>query len=451
MAWKPVALVGLAVALATAMIAVLPASPRRTLRVAEAAGSCPITIRVHGSSSPTLPSIAGATRAQFESMWTPGTTVAVLETSSSNGIADLAAGIADVAIATRPLTYAESAGKYAWQVADNVWVATRDTAAVNRIDNSQQVRADDWINFMRSGAGVYYLNLNGYYGVAPALVPPIPDWDMNLDGNTDILDLGAVASRWGLTGCYGWIRADGNNSAGVSLGDIGTVTHHWGQQGFVPPPLPGPSIWETLGGSYANAYPCAGNTADPIGTIFLIGSADAAAATNTANARLSDIGMNTGYGNPLPGGPVFTSRDNFLDNGGCVEGDITRATNGGWHISIPNCIPYCIDSRWHTRCIVHAQPSAYGYWASCTPHWDSGPPPSCPEHYVPEIYNGTENYPGQTGYDAARDWLWYQLVRVRGMTDAGQVYFDNILPRSQCGGTIFSQALTGKVNVIALQ
>lgn len=159
--------------------------------------------------------------------------------------------------------------------------------------------------------------------------------------------------------------------------------------------------------------------------------------------------MNTGYGHPIPNGPELTGRDNFLDNGACVEGDITRGTAAGWSVSIPDCLPWCIESRWHVRCIVHSQRSSYGYWASCTPHWDSGPPPSCPEHYVPRVYNGTENYSG-SGYDAARDWLWYQLVRVRGMKDAGQVYFKNDLPRSQCNGTIFSQA-DRKVNVIRLR
>ena len=214
-------------------------------------------------------------------------------------------------------------------------------------------------------------------------------------------------------------------------------------------PTPGPSVWETLGGSYANASPCAGGTHDPIGTIFLLGGPDAATATQLANNRLSDIGMTTGYGHPIPGGPELTSRDNFLDNGGCVEGDITRATGSGWSISIPDCIPWCIESRWHTRCIVHAQPSAYGYWASCTPHWDSGPPPDCPEHYVPEVYNGPENY-GGSGYDAARDWLWWQLVYVRSMADAGPVFFNNTLLRSQCDSTMTSRA-DSKVNIIALQ
>jgi hypothetical protein len=104
------------------------------------------------------------------------------------------------------------------------------------------------------------------------------------------------------------------------------------------------------------------------------------------------------------------------------------------------------------RAIVHAQPSAYGYWASCTPHWDSGPPPTCSSHYVPEVYNREDrpdNYAG-SGYDAARDWLHYQLVQQHGMTFVGPVSFENTVPRSQCDGTMTAHA-NGKVNVIAIQ
>ena len=66
MAWKPVALLGLAVVIAVAVVASLPVGPRHAVPVAEAAGSCPITIRVHGTSSPTLPSIANATRPEAQ-------------------------------------------------------------------------------------------------------------------------------------------------------------------------------------------------------------------------------------------------------------------------------------------------------------------------------------------------------------------------------------------------
>lgn len=211
----------------------------------------------------------------------------------------------------------------------------------------------------------------------------------------------------------------------------------------VTPGAPPPAVWETLGGSYANALPCQGGTGDPIGTVFLLGGPDWPTASQRAFDQLSNIGMTDGYN------AIWTTRTNFLDNGGCVEGEITRATNKGWH-ACDEWPFYCINSRWHVRCIVHAQPSAYGYWASCTPHWDSGPPPDCPEHYVPETYNGPEYYPGHSGYDAARDMLHYQFVQQLGMTFVGPVTFNNRALRSQCDSTIFSRA-DSKVNVIVLQ
>jgi ABC-type phosphate transport system substrate-binding protein len=115
-----------------------------------------------------------------------------------------------------------------------LFYTTRDNALVNRIDNSQQVRADDFINFLRSPAGDALIAAEGYPTIPAADVPPIPDWDVNLDGNTSLGDLGAVASHWGLSSaCKGWIRADGNNDGKVSLSDIGVVTSHWGQNGLI--------------------------------------------------------------------------------------------------------------------------------------------------------------------------------------------------------------------------
>jgi hypothetical protein len=66
------------------------------------------------------------------------------------------------------------------------------------------------------------------------------------------------------------------------------------------------------------------------------------------------------------------------------------------------------------------------------------------------VYNGTDNY-GGSGYDAARDWMWYQFVHERGMTDADQVFFNNKDFRPQCNNPDMSSRADGKVNVIALQ
>jgi hypothetical protein len=116
-----------------------------------------------------------------------------------------------------------------------LWLAVAKTAFVNRIDDSPTVRADDYVNFIMTTAGQTIV-ASQFVPVGASALPPIPDWDVNMDGNTSLSDLGAITARWGQTsGCTGWIRADANNSAGVSLGDIGVVTGRWGNPGFVPP------------------------------------------------------------------------------------------------------------------------------------------------------------------------------------------------------------------------
>lgn len=238
-------------------------------------------------------------------------------------------------------------------------------------------------------------------------------------------------------------------------GDIGTpdIQLVFSRFGFTCAPN-----WETLGGSYANDPPCAGGTGDPIGTILLMPFTfvwPAPSALQRFNDSLSNIGMTSGYNF------LWTTRDNFKDGGGCAEGAITRATNKGWS-TVLSCFPalICTDSRWHTRCEVHYAWWA-GNWASCTPHWDSAPPDSnhapgyysitnpVGKHYVPAVYNGTDNYTG-SGYDAARDWLWYQLIRQYGIgTDVGQQYFSNTFDRIQCYGP--ASHADGKVNIILLR
>lgn len=116
-----------------------------------------------------------------------------------------------------------------------LFMTVRDNASVPRIDNSAQVRADDWVNYLRSPAGDALIAAAGYPTIPAASVPPIPDWDVNLDSTVSLGDLGAVSNHWGLTfpPCTGAIRADANNDGKVSLGDIGAVTSHWGQDGLI--------------------------------------------------------------------------------------------------------------------------------------------------------------------------------------------------------------------------
>jgi phosphate transport system substrate-binding protein len=113
---------------------------------------------------------------------------------------------------------------------------TLDKTHADRIDNSPTVFGDDVINFTFTPLGQNLIANEGFVPETPAATQPIPDFDINMDGNTNIGDLGAITAKWGLTStCKGWIRADANNNNTISLGDIGIVTSHWGQTGFVPP------------------------------------------------------------------------------------------------------------------------------------------------------------------------------------------------------------------------
>lgn len=115
-------------------------------------------------------------------------------------------------------------------------LAVSKTAVVNRIDSTKHVRGDDFVNFHLSNAGQNIVQAQGFVKVPVPATPPIPDWDINMDGGTSLSDLGAITGKWGQSAaCPGWIRSDANNSGGVSLGDIGTITGKWGNPGFIPP------------------------------------------------------------------------------------------------------------------------------------------------------------------------------------------------------------------------
>ena len=376
--------IGAGIALGLALLGSLPGGLRQVTST-DAFGSCPITIRHHGST--TVGPITTNSEAPFDAAWAPNTSMSIVLNGSGNGLADLAAGNADVAASSRPLNAGEQAGKYAWQIAKDsfvigvkndstmAWLSTsgltvsnltqiynaqagitnlhwddliptpagathdlivprmritgsgsrpdfdaqigvpdanenatnvatglprltesadmadaasnnddqivytslsqvathpgmlvvaingvipddnnvdsyalprrlyitvRDKAAVSRVDNSVQIRADDYINYIRSSAGDALIAAEGYPTIPPASVPPVPDHDPDLSGAVTLGDLGNVAGRWGHTSsgdngsnCPGWIRPDVNNDGKVSLGDIGKVESHWGQEGLI--------------------------------------------------------------------------------------------------------------------------------------------------------------------------------------------------------------------------
>ena len=71
----------------------------------------------------------------------------------------------------------------------------------------------------------------------PVSAPPIPGYDVNLDGAIGIGDIGKVIAKWTQpsNAVPGWIRADVNNDGSIGIGDIGKIIAKWSAPGFVPP------------------------------------------------------------------------------------------------------------------------------------------------------------------------------------------------------------------------
>lgn len=209
---------------------------------AAAGATCPISVLLKGNMS--ILTIMAQVEPAFESFWQPGTTLTSVLGDTTQAIADLRGGIVTVAGADRPLDPGEAADVHYWQFAlfgeMSYYVAVRKVGLANRIDDSALVRGDDLVNYLLSGAGQAAVAAAGYETVPPADTPPIPDWDIDLNGAVSLSDIGVLTGRWGQgSGCRGWIRADATNDGVVALADIGLVTGRWGQVGFQPPsPVP---------------------------------------------------------------------------------------------------------------------------------------------------------------------------------------------------------------------
>ena len=55
----------------------------------------------------------------------------------------------------------------------------------------------------------------------------MPPWDVNEDGDVNILDVVIVAQHWGESGTPGWIRADVNKDGKVDILDLTIIGQHW--------------------------------------------------------------------------------------------------------------------------------------------------------------------------------------------------------------------------------
>jgi hypothetical protein len=206
----------------------------------------------------------------------------------------------------------------------------------------------------------------------------------------------------------------------------------------VPTPTPPPpaSFWENAGGEYSHEPGCSDDGIDPISTIIITLEQNAADATGLTLAYFQEAGLTSGPG-------PFTTLQFYEDFGNCVQGEISQGTNDGFEFCGEQGL--CAEARWHVRCNTLSQAVVAGFWSSCTPHWDAAIP-SC--HYVPVEFNGPGSWQG-SGFEAARDWLWWQLTQESGapMDFVGPVNFNNVVGQLQCNGDITSLS-DGKVNVV---
>jgi outer membrane protein assembly factor BamB len=74
--------------------------------------------------------------------------------------------------------------------------------------------------------GAVFLGTSGGYLYC---LESCPDWDVNEDGNIDILDVVRVGLHWGETGTPDWIREDVNDDGSIDILDVAVIGLHWGE------------------------------------------------------------------------------------------------------------------------------------------------------------------------------------------------------------------------------
>ena len=152
-------------------------------------------------------------------------------------------GLANVGVAGLKVLTLDDVAPTALAVQNGTYTAQRQLIAAirkdgldSRTEDSAMVRGDDFVNYLLSPAGQSAVDAAGFIQVSAPVTPPIPNWDINLDGGVGLADLGAITAKWGqATPWNGWIRADVNNDGAVGLADLGAITSRWGGAGFVPP------------------------------------------------------------------------------------------------------------------------------------------------------------------------------------------------------------------------
>jgi hypothetical protein len=83
-------------------------------------------------------------------------------------------------------------------------------------------------------AGVYTVrievsdgSLTDYEDVPVTAVKVGEDWDVNVDGSANVLDMVLVGQQWSQNGLTAWIREDTNEDGTVSVLDMIIIGQHW--------------------------------------------------------------------------------------------------------------------------------------------------------------------------------------------------------------------------------
>jgi ABC-type phosphate transport system substrate-binding protein len=91
--------------------------------------------------------------------------------------------------------------------------------------DGQYARTMDLINYLVGSSGQADVATSGL--VPLQSVQQIPDWDVNVDNITNILDVSLVGQHWLQTGRNHWIREDVTRIGTVDIAAIGTIGQHW--------------------------------------------------------------------------------------------------------------------------------------------------------------------------------------------------------------------------------
>jgi len=133
---------------------------------------------------------------------------------------------------------------YGWE---NITATVTDDVEVNevRINITYPDMHTENISMINASGGVYYYNttftnvgsysyfiwvndtnniskISGIY-----LYTKPPNWDINMDGICNIIDVSMVSAKWLQMGAPGWVREDINNDGTVNIVDISMLSTYW--------------------------------------------------------------------------------------------------------------------------------------------------------------------------------------------------------------------------------